>query len=126
MELAGRLLDKIGFYCVESGLCKFIRNIVAGNNSDVIAGNNMGGVRHADRETFPFQNVFCGFVVRRNTDSDLIGVMNPAPRGIHGIRRAVLVVGGDDEYRHGIKDGLCSEVLSHKLIPPKMMVFQIQ
>ncbi len=58
-----------------------------------------------DCEGFPGEDVPGGLVVRK-TDADEIRVHDAAPCGVHGVGRAVLAVGADDQHRHGYSMGL--------------------
>ena len=76
----------------------------------------MGGIGYADRERPPRTDIPGRAVILGQAEHDLIRVVNAAPCGIHGIGRTVLVVGRDNQHRHGVKPCLLPEILSHSLI----------
>ena len=52
-----------------------------------------------------------------NTDPNLISVMYAAPGRIHDIRRTIIVISPDNQYRHRVKPGLHSKVFTHLCFP---------
>ena len=98
---------------MESGFLEFIRYFISGDDADIIAGNHMSRICHADGKGFAGLNVFHCFMTGAQTHGDLRVVADAAPGSVHGVRRAVFIIGGDDQHRLRISIGLGPEVFSH-------------
>ena len=93
---------------------KFICNIVAAGDADIIAGHNLIRLAHADTEGTSAAQRGNRRVGRIYAHHDLIARAETAPGSIHTLRRAVFVVSSDDEHRFWINTWLNAKTFSHE------------
>ena len=109
-----RRVHKFGPGGMEARLSELIRFIVARYHAHIVARRNMIGISHADGKCLAGKNVGGGLVAGADAHGQLLIVADPAPGRIHGVRRAILSIGGEDKDRLRIGPGLCSKILAHK------------
>ena len=104
-----------------------IRNFVSGDNTHIIASDQLGQGAHAHCEGFPFPEILDGLVAFAQIHSNLLIIRDSTPSGIHSRGNIILAVSGDDQHRLGICVGLRPEILScHSVIIYRSLITSLE
>lgn len=98
----------------EPALRDFAGGLVSARDSEVVAGYDCGLRSESDGESLALFDVRPGFVGVVDADRDSVLQRDAAPRGVHDVGRAILVVRPDHEHGHWEKPVLGAEVLFHR------------
>ena len=107
---------------VEAGSRHFVRHMVARDNAHIVTGSHVLRVRHTDRKGLAGQNILDRLMARAQTHGHPVHIRDPAPGGVHCVRRPILTVGGDDQHGLGVEDRPCSKILSHIEDPSSLKI----
>ena len=108
-----RRVDKFALCDVEAGLFHLLRLRIGGDHAHVVGGDDVRRIRKADRKGALLADVRRGSVACAQAELHLVGVIEAAPRGVHRIRGAVRIVGGDDQHRQRVEPRFHTKTLSH-------------
>lgn len=70
---------------MQTGAGNLIGHLGAGDDAQIVAGDDLIGSADADGEGTAMQQVFCGLVVIRDADGDLIFFRDAASGSIHAV-----------------------------------------
>lgn len=131
LECHGQLVDHRGVdmrrACgMESRLGELVGLVVSRDYAQIVACGGLCGCRHADGECPCGEDVFRGLVPFGEAYADHLVGEYAAPRRIHGVGPALLVVCRHDQYRHGIEPALRSKVFFHNGRRIKVCKFSIK
>ena len=108
-----RRVDKFALCDVEAGLFHLLRLRIGGDHAHVVGGDDVRRIRKADRKGALLADVRRGSVACAQAELHLVGVIEAAPRGVHRVRGAVRIVGGDDQHRQRVEPRFHTKTLSH-------------
>ena len=94
--LNDRGVDKLTLFRGKARLFHLVRRVVGGDKAHIIAGLHLRQCTEADGKRAVFEDVLGGLVTRAQAEDDLIGIVQTAPCGVHGIGVAVAVIAAHD------------------------------
>lgn len=87
----------------------------------------MRRIGDADGEGFAVQDIVGGLMACGQVQAHNIVLDHGSPGGIHDIHASIIVIGRDEQHRHGENAGFCLQRLSHffSFLPVNGTVFFI-
>ena len=94
-----RGIDIFAFDGCKASLCKFISHAITTGNAQIVDSLDVISSRHAHGKSLASKNVRDGLVGLGHVNCNLVVVADRTPSGHHGVRRAVIIISGNDNYK---------------------------